>query len=361
MPDTLTRFDEWLEDSSPVAALVMRQWLESVEGEDAVIFPPTYPIERDRAGYNIDRFEDGTNVCQIDSVGSQANRMEPIFKRTRYKHLIPQVLIETEETDLHILDAGHRAADAIVRFSTPLNSQLHRAFLALRKTGDAESLARIAPTSIVFGAWDSRSTQAKLPRLVRSVIRAFDVKELHRSAQYSTVAGEILEGGDVETTERGAKSELGFTHVPAVGTHGGIVPTGGIRQDAALNLVPLRALASASGNTEDNIKLRRYILGLCLVALTAPQDSFLREGCYLVPVQNRPAEWQVVQHDGCRNSLAIAHEDMLNFADAAAEIFGVEQEPCQAKFDKGLARKFISLNEKRRKELLKKDPETWSL
>lgn len=361
MPDTLTRFDEWLEDSSPVAALVMRQRLESVEGEDAVIFPPTYPIERDRAGYNIDRFEDGTNVCQIDSVGSQANRMEPIFKLERYKHLIPQVHIETEETRLHILDAGHRAADAIVRFSTPLNSQLHRAFLSLQKSGDAESLARIAPTSIVFGAWDSRSTQVKLPRLVRSVIRAYNVKELHRSAQYSTVAGEILEGGDVETTERGAKSELGFTHVPAVGTHGGVVPTGGIRRDSALNLVPLRALASTSGDTEDKIKLRRYILGLCLVALTAPPDPFLREGCYLVPVQDTSADWKIVQHDGSRSALALTHENAFNFADMAAKDFGVEQEPCQAKFDKRLAQQFTSLNEKKRKELLKQDPETWSL
>ena len=361
MPDTLPMFDKWIEDSSAVAALVKRQWLESVEGADTVIFPPTYPIEQDRGGYNIDRFEDGTNVCQIDSVGSQANRMEPIFKRDRYNHLVPQVLIETEETKLHILDAGHRAADAIVRFSMPLNSQLYQAFLALKKSGDAESLARIAPTSIVFGAWDSRSTQAKLPRLVRSVIRAFNVKELRRSAQYSTVAGEILEGGDAESADRGAKSELGFTHVPSVGTHGGIVPTGGIRQDAALNLVPLRALASVSGDTEDNIKLRRYILGLCLVALTAPHDPFLREGCYLVPVQDTPADWKAVQHDGSRSALVLTHEDALNFADVAAKDFGVEQEPRQAKFDKGLARKFISQNEKKRKEMLKKDPITWVL
>ena len=361
MPETLTRFDEWIEDDSAVAALVKRQWLESVEGADAVIFPPTYPIEQDRAGYNIDRFDDGTNVCQIDSVGSQANRLEPIFKQTRYKHLIPQVLIETEETKLHILDAGHRAADAIVRFSTPLNSQLHEAFMALDATGDAESLARIAPTSIVFGAWDSRSTQVKLSRLVRSVVRAFNVKELRRSAQYTTIAGEILEGGDAETSDRGAKSELGFTHVPSVGTHGGIVPTGGIRQDAALNLVPLRALASVSGAPEDNTKLRRYILGLCLVALTAPQNSFLREGCYLVSVQDSPSEWKIVRHDGTRSALVLTHDDAFNFADAAAKDFVVEQGPYFAKFDKGLARKFISLNEKKRKDLLKQNPKTWAV
>ena len=36
------QFDAWLNDNSDAAALTMRQWLESVEGKDAVIFPPTY-------------------------------------------------------------------------------------------------------------------------------------------------------------------------------------------------------------------------------------------------------------------------------------------------------------------------------
>ncbi len=81
----LKQFDDWLKDDSSAAALVMRQWLVPVEGKDAVIFPPTYPIEQNKPGYNIDRFEqDRSSVCQIDSVGSQANRIEPIFKREPY-------------------------------------------------------------------------------------------------------------------------------------------------------------------------------------------------------------------------------------------------------------------------------------
>ena len=44
----LERFDSWLQDQddNSVTALVMHQWLVPVEGKDAVIFPPTYPIER---------------------------------------------------------------------------------------------------------------------------------------------------------------------------------------------------------------------------------------------------------------------------------------------------------------------------
>jgi len=215
---SLNQFDEWLKDDGNVVAVVLREWFIPVEGRDSIIFPPTYPIEAKAAGYNIDRFNDGSSVCQIDSVGSQANRMEPVFKREKYKHLVPQVTVRAGERDINLLDAGHRAADAIVRFST-LGPKLHQAFQACQNSGNAEPLAKIAPTSIVFGSWDSRATQAKIPRIVRSVIRAFNVRKLHRSAQYSTIAGEILEEGEAKVATEGAEAELGLAHVPAVLAH----------------------------------------------------------------------------------------------------------------------------------------------
>ena len=362
MPDevSLDHFDECLKDDSTVAALVMHQWLVPVEGKDTVIFPPTYPIENNKAGYNIDRFDDGTSVCQIDSVGSQANRMEPIFKREKYKHLVPQVVIkattEGRERTIDLLDAGHRAADAIVRFST-LGPELHEAFRVLRDDGNGEKLARIAPTSIVFGSWDSRATQVKLPRLVRSVIRAYNVKELRRSAQYSTIAGEILQGGDAEVTTKGPKAELGLAHVPAVLIHGGVQVLGEIRRDAALNFSAIRKL-DASSNGDATIKLRRYLLGLSLVSLTAPLESFLREGCQLVPDPDRSPEWKLVKHDGTRKDEAITHDQSVAFATAAAEAFGIQQPDTRADFDPDLANKVLALSEADRKRLFKQGPVT---
>jgi len=355
------QFDDWLNDDSNVAALTLHQWLEPVEGKDAVVFPPTYPIDENRAGYNIDSFEDGTSVCQIDSVGSQANRMEPIFKREKYKHLVPQVVIkattEGMERTIHLLEAGHRAADAIVRFST-LGPTLHEAFRLLRDDGNSEPLARIAPTSIVFGLWDSRATQAKLPRIVRSVIRGFNVRELHRSAQYSTIAGEILEGGDAEVTTKGPKAELGLAHVPAVRTHGGVQVLGGIRRDAVLNLAALRSLGTASADQNEALKLRRYVLGLALVAFTAPQESFLREGCQLVHSSERHAEWKLVKHDGSREDYQVTDQQALDFAGAVADQFGVKQPDTPAHFDRELAIEVLSLTEPDRKALLKQGPVT---
>ena len=66
----------WADDPAGPVALCLKQHLLPVEGEGAVIFPPTYLD----IGYNIDVLSDGTRVATIDSVGSQANRMEPVFK-----------------------------------------------------------------------------------------------------------------------------------------------------------------------------------------------------------------------------------------------------------------------------------------
>jgi len=354
--DVLTQFDEWLKDGSPVAALVMRQWLEPVEGKDAVIFPPTYPIEQDKPGYNIDRFDkDGLSVCQIDSVGSQANRMEPIFKSGPYSKLVPQIIISAGDRKIHLLDAGHRAADAIVRFSE-LGPELHEAFRIYRDEGNIEPLARIAPTSVVFGSWDSRATQVKLPRMVRSVIRAFNVKELHRSAQYSTIAGEILEGGDAEVTTKGPKAELGLAHVPAVLTHGGIQVLGEIRRDAILNLVALRALAGSDVNNTS--KLRRYLFSLALTSLTAQPETFLREGCELVLDPDHAGQWHLVKHDGAREPCEISHDQALKFASAAAIAFGVNEQVRTALFDSTLANAVLGLSKEDRKKLLRQGPVT---
>src|SRR6185295_3864673 len=87
------------------------------------------------------------------------------------------------EKSVNILEAGHRAGDAIVRCSE-LQKELQDAFHAVLK-GSAEPLAKIAPTSLVFGVWDSRDTQAKLPRVVASTIRAEKVRPLTRGAVYT--------------------------------------------------------------------------------------------------------------------------------------------------------------------------------
>ena len=133
---------------------------------------------------------------------------------------MPQIVVKAGEKKVNILEAGHRAGDAIVRCSE-LQKELQDAFKAVLK-GNAEPLAKIAPTSLVFGVWDSRDTQAKLPRLVASTIRAFNVRKLTRSAQFNPATefvNDKLLDEPADKATKDAYAERGFIHVPATGSH----------------------------------------------------------------------------------------------------------------------------------------------
>lgn len=338
MSTLLSKFDEWLNDNGP-AALVIREHLTSVEGADGVIFPATFAASEDKTfkgGYNIDDLGNGKNVCLIDSVGSQANRIEPMFARDEYKMLVPQIVVSAGSRKINLLEAAHRAGDAIVRCSA-LQQTLQDAFRAAMK-GNMESMARIAPTSLVFGVWDSRDTQAKLPRLIASTIRAFDVQRLTRSAQYVPAAEYVAEGlledsDDKKTTD--AYAAKGFIHVPASGTPGGVI-AGTIRRDATLHLAALRLLSAGSDNGKTRA-LRRYILGLALTAFTRSPSGYLRQGCNLVPDPDQKREFKLVSSDGTRRDADITHPEALEYAKTAAEAFGVG-ESRDVEFDKDRAK-----------------------
>jgi CRISPR-associated protein Csb1 len=162
----------------------MREPLEPVLGKGAVIFPPTFapPAKGDPPYYVIDETSQGKTAI-VDTVGSQANRLEPLFKKEPYSKLVPLAVVKVGAREVNLLDAGHRAADALVRFSIQ-RLALSEAFRAIAERGDAGQLAKLAPTSLVFGVWDSRDTGVKVPRLVGSTVRAFGVEVLTRSAQY---------------------------------------------------------------------------------------------------------------------------------------------------------------------------------
>ncbi len=335
--------EAWVNDAKGPVALHLKQRLLPVEGEGGVIFPPTYAD----VGYNLDVLADGTTVVTIDSVGSQANRMEPLFKegeehlsRKELAALVPQINVDVGNgKPVSILDAGHRLGDALVRAST-LGQEAKAAFEAYLRTGDAGPIAKLAPTSLVFGVWDSRDTSAKVPRIVQSVIRAWDVSKLRRSAQYAPPvdysALEVFSEEDKAKDEGNPKSPLaqrGFVHVPATGALGGVVARGEISRDVTINLIALRRLESKA----DGKALRNYVLGLALVAAAEPLDGFLRQGCLLTPDPKAPAVWELVQRDGTRTPVALTPETALAFATAAAKQFGVAERR-QVTFDKDAAR-----------------------
>jgi len=322
------QYDAWLEPHRGPVALTIRQDLQPVLGDGAVFFPPTFaPLEGSDGApdYLID---EGTAL--VDTVGSQANRLEPLFKNEPYASLVPQARVRVGQREVNLLDAGHRAADALVRFSEKW-SELKDAFEEIRDKVDATKLARLAPTSIVFGAWDSRDTQAKLPRLVGSTIRAEGVKKYTRSAQFfSSFEKEEIE----DLGPANALSDVGLNDAPSGRGPGGITASS-IRREAALNLVALRSLRGPDdGETK---RLQRYILGLALVAFACEQDGFLREGCLLVPHEAKPAEFRVVTRQGKREPVSLTSDEALQYAKLVADEFGVG-EGWTATFDRDTAK-----------------------
>lgn len=369
-PPTLTDdvINSWADDPKGPVALHLKQKLLPVEGEGGVIFPPTYAD----IGYNLDILSDGTKIVTIDSVGSQANRMEPIFKQAPYSELVPQIEIEIHTKDegdgkkkyvekRSILDLAHRSADAVVHSSPPLSTDIAKAFTALKRRGDAEPLCLLAPTSLLFGVWDSRGGSGeKRPRLVRSVIRAWNVEQLFAAAQFNSI-WKSLDEDQQKALEDEAKakktklSEKGFADAPAtfrkVSTAaalkmteyrdgspnperrvlGGVIANGRIERDITINLVALRAI---NGENDDKSKqLRHYLLSLALVAATTDIELFLREGCHL-RFADQADSWITVPRRGETGSVDVASETaqkvILKYAEQAVTPF----KACWPKGDK---------------------------
>lgn len=353
---TPTDIDSWADDKDGPVALHMSQRLLPAEVGGDIIFPPTYAD----IGYNIDTLSDGTKVVTIDSVGSQANRMEPIFKAAPYAQLVPQIEIELQDKGkqadkyvetLSLLDLPHRSADAVVCATLKLNQLMANAYTELHR-GNALPLGCIAPTSLVFGVWDSRGGSGeKRPRLVRSIIRAWDVDPLHAAAQFNSVWKHLDEEQRAEL-EKEAKSKKvklsvkGFADAPAtfrkVGRAaakympeyrdgspnperrvlGGVRVNGRIERDVTINLVALRSIR---GPSDDETKqLRRYLLALSLLAANHEFEFFLREGCIL-RVPDAEDHWFKVPRRGEPTAIQIAPkagpEMLVKYAAKALEGF----------------------------------------
>jgi CRISPR-associated protein Csb1 len=147
---------------------------------------------------------------------------------------------------------------------------------------------------------------------------------------------DVFSDEEKQKSEGNAKSPLaqrGFVAVPATGAHGGVVARGPIIRDITINLVSLRRLNAAS----DVEKLRRYVLGLALVAATEPLDGFLRAGCLLVPRPEQQTGWEEVSRTGVRTSVPLTHAEARRLASQWAREYGVGPSRKEA-FAKDLAK-----------------------
>jgi|GEM_PF-254457 len=373
-------------------ALIIRQHLLPDDVENPVIFPPTYLKAKGKAQnddadenkekkeskkdqqesvYNLDDLGDGKNVCEIDSPQSDGNRSEPLFKSDALKHLVPQIVISVNGTPVNLLEAGHRAGDAVVRFSS-LAAEFHTAFTRAG-AGDHSILATLAPTSILYGAWDSRSTQTKLQRIIKAGVRAQNVRPLTKSATFIPAAGYVALGAvkeelDVGKGDSNPLSSEGMKYALASQTLGGVRLTDPklLVRTIKVNLVALRqltAIIEPEENAADERKkeiekamsertdtLRKYILGLALVAATSDPDLNLREGCNLRITGDD--HWVLVKHRKDDEGITIDRKAAIKFAEdhgkaffKAMDIPYDKKDHLGARFEKDVAEEFLGLTD----------------
>jgi len=340
----MTDFESLLAPEGPVA-IVINERLRPVGGKDSVVFPPTYADLGGKgiSGYGIDKLGDEHNRCVLDSVQSQANRIEPAFLEAPYAALVPQIVVKAGDVSFNVLEMAHRLADASVRFSS-LDDRIDIAFKTQANARNATPIAKLSPLSLILGVWDSRGTQIKLQRALGSTIYADDVQPLKRNALYtpsfSAQNVDALESMKKEIDKK--SSEAGLAHAPSQGL-GGVLVRGEISRESILNLIVLRQLYG--GSAEETQKLRAYLLGLSLVALTLPQNYNLRSGCQLVRDGKDAIKSKLVNRDGEETSFAFDHSQALDFAQLAARTFGVTNEIVEVDFDVEKAKKFLKRKE----------------
>lgn len=284
------------------AAIIVRHDILAPAMPDGVVFPPTYAGE----GYVITPTKDGNSYCRLDGEASMANRIEPLLDK-----LVPSVTVKHPDGAVRKLtELAHRCTDPWLRCTPLWTSKIQPALLALRKR-DAEPLARLAPTSLVFGLMDIRQSQSKHGRIYEGRIMASGVTRLDNAG----VANASFDFGDApDEQEAEARASVGFTNRPLgkKDMRGGVVVSGDVTLSATISLNDIRALKAA--NDPMTLALRRYILGLCLVAITAAVPLNLRRGCLLVTKKN------AIYYDGDDSKpLGISYDEAVKLAEQARD------------------------------------------
>ena len=348
MPEPLTHDRLRSAVAGRAAAFRCSATLQPAAGEGTKIFPPTYAgsvyaVEQRR----IPGREDPVECVLLDSVQSQANRMEEALQEAVDAGRISLPVIEVDfepffpgddhPEAMRLLDpvgkvsslqAPHRIADAILRDSlldgTPFRqSEIGRAVdrVSLR---NATPLFELCPTALLFGMWDSTGPKgglgAKFERaMVSEIVGIGAVFGTKTSSRIDPLGIQLKAGPLYESKDNGwtleeseAKREknkpamLGKDGRPSEANHGNVTPSlsefdrsagrylaGGVtiasaEQTMVLSLPALRRLrfpVNGRHDPERDVAGRTVIaaLGLCAAALADEAGLDLRSRCLLYP------------------------------------------------------------------------------
>lgn len=175
-PSVLTLSELKTAVSGGAAAFRCRRRLQPGGGDGDKVFPPTfagavYAVEQRR----VPGREQPVACVLLDSVQSQANRMEQALQDALDAGDIALPIIEVDFSEANLLEpiakvtalqAPHRLADAILRDSEHDGKPFRQSDIAKslnRATPlNATPIYRLCPTALVFGMWDSTGPKGGL-------------------------------------------------------------------------------------------------------------------------------------------------------------------------------------------------------
>lgn len=303
------------------------------------IFPPTY----EGGKYATEERKAPTGEVRqcvlLDSVQSQANRMELALLEAHRagKIQLPLLVTRFDQDELPkkfsvtSLDAPHRVADALFRDSllggTIFRKSAKGAVLDTAEVRNATGLFGLCPMALVFGLWDSTGPRgglgAKFQRAIVSEIVGYDAVVGQKTTSRIDPAGIQIGAGplyerksDKDSTphwtldEKEGNGKLKKTGRPSEANHGNVTPSiseGGFtlskaRQTTTLSLAVLRRLrfplngaADSDHGTDLAARTALAAVGLAAGSL-ARVDTDLRSRCQLFPEQE--SVWQLLDRPG---------------------------------------------------------------
>lgn len=332
--------------AGPGAALRRVATLQPAGGVGDKVFPPTYEGGKYAFEKRVAEGGEIVNCVLLDSVQSQANRMELSLLDAVRAGLVELPLLTVRFDDARLrkrftvssLEASHRIADALLRDSL-CDGVVFRNSPRGRVLDDADvrnatGLFGLNPTSLVFGLWDSTGPRgglgAKFPRALVSEIVGYNAEQGSRTSSRIDQAQIMKESGplyerrqpgeadlswtrdpELAVCEKNQPKKLGKEGKPSEANHGNVTPTladGGVTishalQTTVLSLPALRRLrfpleGSADSDRAVDTAARTVLaaLGLLGATLAAEAGADLRSRCFLLPTA--PLEWELLGQPG---------------------------------------------------------------
>ena len=326
------------------AGLRLRLRLQPMYGQGEIVFPCTvaggkYQISNRR----IPGYDQSVSCAILDSVQSQANRMEDVLLadiragKLHLPHLETDFTgilgLEKEVGKITCFEAPHRIFDAILRDSVdvngvhfPLTDQGKSAIKANSK--NATAIFGVSPASLLFGSWDSTGVSGGLGEkytrcvvsevvginLERETLRAGTridplniAKETFQAVMKSAGAKDAVwmaleEKAKAKKKKLENSSDINHGSVPWSGEnektkemHGGIT-CDYIQQFTTISFAALRQLHFLVGDKDQSSFAHAVLAAIALhaAALNVERGWHLRSRCDLVLDDGVTSEWETL-------------------------------------------------------------------